>query len=1629
MRRSQKFTFVKSMFMVLLSISLLTLLWGGGALAQTGAITAKINGAPKSGASLQAAIDNTALDQIISIEVTAGDVTTADWQYLYTNKDKMLSLKTFIVEAGVTSVADISTGSNGALKNKKKDNEGNYYWEILIKGGSPLSSSVEYCEINKLKKIGKNGFSEVGELSVAVLPDLEEIEDFGFAEHGMLRTVIAPKLKKIGDYGFYNCKRLELLRLGEEPPTLVVGVNPANDQPNEFANVFGADTDIYCILQVYKNGQPIAGTDLETVKRKYFDVKDGSPNGKTWTKPIPTENDPEYPEYKKTLPDDMWFGWHFGTFSRIKVTQNGGGIISVKPLYYQVKDGKVQVTVTPEKGKALDKLTYTPDGGTPVEVDETFKMPGSPITISATFKTKQLKGEIIAADGTKYTNDNAGSLANLFYDTDDRPFEKLRDEAGKLDLLKVAKIRITGGYFAKSDWNWLKVNNANFAKLNSFTIDATTDQVDDIADDNDYDGYFFKGDHGALEELELHKLKNIGKAAFTNCTKLRKVSAPDAESVGESAFDTNNMLVEVNLPKVKYLGKASFNNCRMLKTLEFPELESLIGGQAYDPANPVTNSTFLDCRSLRSVDLGKVKYIPTETFGRCISLQEVKATAVEVVGDKAFSDSDKPCVNLRTITMPKLTEIGLSAFAGCSSLAQFTLPVKPPKVKTNSSNPSPFEKCKAQDLLLFVDATGEIITSGEALTKAVAAYKAEDDGNKTDDKWFGWNLPTSTLHQIKVDAALQNGRIVSTPSGYAPQGKTVFVSALPALGYFTKSISYKTNGGETQTIEGGKFVMPDAAVTLSAEFVQTSLEVSINGNATETGSSLKQIIDASYANNYKEVREIRVVAGEFSLNEWEWLEENVEALIQLKSFTIDEGVVVDDIPDVANLLVFEGYFSKKTITKVDIAGLHQIGKWVFQDTKEALTEVNFPDVTRIGEETFSGCAKLSKVSIPKLEEMGVGAFGNTFSLTEVSFPKLKKVPAGAFYSQDASSGQTVFYGILAKVDLPAVEEIGEDAFQSCHHLTTIDLPNLKKLGEKAFASCLVLNNIHFDNIEVIPTSAFYSCNKLQNFSFNKAKIIGDGAFGYSYIEDIKDELFPQVTEIGRNAFKENIRVHSEGQVTGLTTVSLSKVTDVKDGAFMNNGALVYANFPALETLGAQVFKNDKLLTTVVLPKVSLIGKEAFVGCTSLKTMVLGATPPTLNADTPEEKAKIFECQDCAGRSIVLVDEAGTPLTGNQLTTAINSYKTIKEKGADGKFYGWDEAKSEWYGWKIAEGVHSVAMAASVKNGELSGFPSFYKVGEEVIVSPRANANFQEVKGSLKAYKKGDENTKVDFVSDGQGGFLKKFVMPAYDVEVSVDFQPSPFEIKFAKLFDGTISCKGITDLRRVPWGTKVVLEITPDDGRELVPESLIVTHAVDKKITVEVADDYSFTMPPYNVVISAKFQKETEKKINVLATEHGKLFATPVTAVSGVKVALTVVPDEGFKLKEGSLKVYKHGDEATVVEVAADNTFVMPKYEVDVTATFVDKNTDVEDNLIAKIAVAPNPFSDYISIVNADLVRGYKLYNLYGEVMREGQHDGTPSLRINTEGLREGSYVLQLEVYKYYKPLSFRLIKKDLLGK
>ena len=74
--------------------------------------------------------------------------------------------------------------------------------------------------------------------------------------------------------------------------------------------------------------------------------------------------------------------------------------------------------------------------------------------------------------------------------------------------------------------------------------------------------------------------------------------------------------------------------------------------------------------------------------------------------------------------------------------------------------------------------------------------------------------------------------------------------------------------------------------------------------------------------------------------------------------------------------------------------------------------------------------------------------------------------------------------------------------------------------------------------------------------------------------------------------------------------------------------------------------------------------------------------------------------------------------------------------------------------------------------------------------------------------------------------------------------------------------------------------------------------------------------------------------ITVLA-ENGTIETTPAKeAKAGEEVSLTIAPNPGYQIKESTLKVYKTGDETTVVSVT-DNKFTMPKYPVTITAEFV----------------------------------------------------------------------------------------------
>ena len=133
-------------------------------------------------------------------------------------------------------------------------------------------------------------------------------------------------------------------------------------------------------------------------------------------------------------------------------------------------------------------------------------------------------------------------------------------------------------------------------------------------------------------------------------------------------------------------------------------------------------------------------------------------------------------------------------------------------------------------------------------------------------------------------------------------------------------------------------------------------------------------------------------------------------------------------------------------------------------------------------------------------------------------------------------------------------------------------------------------------------------------------------------------------------------------------------------------------------------------------------------------------------------------------------------------------------------------------------------------------------------------------------------------------------------------------------------------------GDKVTLTITPAEGYEL--DALSVKNGEDD---VEVAADYTFTMPAAAVTVSATFKEAAPAPTTYAVTiaegiENGTVEADVAEAAEGTKVTLTIKADDGYELDEISVK---NGEDD--VEVAADSTFIMPAGAVLVSATFKEK--------------------------------------------------------------------------------------------
>lgn len=198
------------------------------------------------------------------------------------------------------------------------------------------------------------------------------------------------------------------------------------------------------------------------------------------------------------------------------------------------------------------------------------------------------------------------------------------------------------------------------------------------------------------KQAELSKLKegcieidgglySPDKLTFMGCSKLtRSINILDSVvEIYEEAFRDCKKLESVHIPaSVKTIGKKAFMGCTALSSVTFEEGLEEIGYESFKDCESLSSITLP--ASLKQIANGEKKLIPVGmsensrgigyeyhgAFIGCSGLEKVTLLGKNTkIGDFAFYEDD----SLKTI-QGELINIGRSAFEGCKSLADISLP-------------------------------------------------------------------------------------------------------------------------------------------------------------------------------------------------------------------------------------------------------------------------------------------------------------------------------------------------------------------------------------------------------------------------------------------------------------------------------------------------------------------------------------------------------------------------------------------------------------------------------------------------------------------------------------------------------------------------------------------------------------------------------------------------------------------------------------------------------------------------------------------------------------------------------------------------------------------------------------------
>lgn len=227
-------------------------------------------------------------------------------------------------------------------------------------------------------------------------------------------------------------------------------------------------------------------------------------------------------------------------------------------------------------------------------------------------------------------------------------------------------------------------------------------------------------------EDRTYQVVGIGKRAFHDCPKLRRIKMPESLLyIDSAALAHMSSLDSLTLPShLRRIGDEAFYRCTSLSYIDLPASVDSIGENIFlncnklrritvDPFNMrydsreecngivETSTGRLFATSTRTTIPNKLTWIGSQAFAYRSNLQQaIIPEGVETIGYAAFAG----CIDLDTVSLPStLDSLGEWAFYGCQSLRHIDLPQHIKRIPYNC-----FAECNSLREITIPDAVDSL---------------------------------------------------------------------------------------------------------------------------------------------------------------------------------------------------------------------------------------------------------------------------------------------------------------------------------------------------------------------------------------------------------------------------------------------------------------------------------------------------------------------------------------------------------------------------------------------------------------------------------------------------------------------------------------------------------------------------------------------------------------------------------------------------------------------------------------------------------------------------------------------------------------------------------------------------------